>query len=74
MDGDQLAKALSRFGYSLTRRVGSHMRLTTQVNGEHHITVPAHSPLRVGTLNSILADVALHLGMTKAEVLEAISR
>jgi hypothetical protein len=25
---------------------------------EHHITIPLHDPLRIGTLASILADVA----------------
>ncbi len=48
------------------------MRLTTSVNGEHHVTVPKHSPLRVGTLSGILADVAAHLGMTREGLAERI--
>ena len=35
-----------------------------QVN-EHHLTIPLHDPLRIGTLAAILADVATHHGMTR---------
>lgn len=72
LDGDDLVKALRIFGYELTRQTGSHMRLTTSVHGEHHVTVPKHSPLRVGTLSGILSDVAGHLGMTREELAERI--
>lgn len=65
LDGDSLAKALKRYGYSITRQLGSHMRLTTQMHGEHHVTVPRHDPLKVGTLSGILQDVALHQGKSR---------
>jgi hypothetical protein len=32
-----------------------------------------HSPLRVGTLNAILSDVAAHLGISKDEVIRRVS-
>lgn len=67
-----MAKRLGRFGYTVTRQVGSHMRLTTQRGGEHHVTIPAHNPLRIGTLNSVLSDVSSHLGITKDELLAQI--
>ena len=71
--GPDLAKRLSAFEYVVTRQTGSHMRLTTQRNGEHHVTIThLHKPLRVGTLNGILSDVAAHLGMPKAAVGEMI--
>ena len=72
VSGDDLARRLARFGYSITRQSGSHMRLTTQQNGEHHITIPRHAALRVGTLSSILKDVAQHLGMEWDEIVESI--
>jgi predicted RNA binding protein YcfA (HicA-like mRNA interferase family) len=72
ISGDQLAKALSRYGYAVTRQTGSHMRLTTQANGEHHVTVPAHYAIRVGTLNAILGDVASHLGMEKEQLIQTL--
>ena len=53
-----LIKALAKRGYTVTRQKGSHIRLTGRENGEHHVTVPNHPRLRVGTLSSILRDVA----------------
>ncbi len=68
ISGHQLAKALGAFGYEITRQTGSHLRLTTSINGEHHVTVPAHDHLKVGTLSGILAEVARHLELSKTEV------
>ncbi len=68
LSGRELARALSQSGYAVTRETGSHMRLTTQQSGEHHVTIPDHRQLRVGTLAAILADVAMHLGIDRAEL------
>jgi len=70
--GDELARLLKRYGYEVTRQVGSHMRLTTQQGGEHHITIPEHKALRVGTLNNILKDVAEHLKMNRDELINSL--
>ena len=67
--GADLAKALGRLGYETTRQTGSHLRLTTQLEGEHHITIPRHGPVKVGTLAAILNEVAHHAGVTRREVL-----
>jgi hypothetical protein len=40
------------------------MRLTTHEGGEHHVTIPDHRQLRVGTLAAILGEVAAHLPFT----------
>ena len=44
------------------------MRLTTAREGEHHITIPKASPLRVGTLAAILGDVAQHFTLDTDEL------
>jgi len=44
--GDELVKALRVLGYQFDRQDGSHMRLSTQLNGEHHVTIPKHKPLK----------------------------
>ncbi|NYE57789.1 putative RNA binding protein YcfA (HicA-like mRNA interferase family) [Carboxydothermus ferrireducens DSM 11255] len=36
----------------VTRQTGSHIRLTTTLKGEHHVTIPLHDPLKIGTLNN----------------------
>jgi predicted RNA binding protein YcfA (HicA-like mRNA interferase family) len=72
ISGNELLKFLKIYGYQLTRQTGSHLRLTTQLNGEHHLTIPNHSPIKIGTLSSILAEVAIHLGKTKDEVMKEL--
>lgn len=72
IDAQQLIKALQKYGYQPSRQTGSHIRLSTQQNGQHHITIPNHDPLRIGTLNAILTDVARHLGVSKQEVVEEL--
>ena len=72
LSGTDLARALERLGYSVTRQTGSHMRLTTHQAGEHHLTVPQHDPVKVGTLRAILSDVADHFGFTREELLESL--
>ncbi len=72
LSGTDLARALGKLGYEATRQTGSHMRLTTQENGEHHITIPRHDPLRVGTLSAILSDVAGHFGTNRDEIVRRL--
>lgn len=60
--GSELARLLKRYKYKISRQEGSHIRLTSVFKGhEHHITIPKHKPLKVGTLNNILNDVAIYL-------------
>jgi len=72
ISGLSLAKALKALGYEITRQSGSHIRLTTAVNGEHHITIPAHDPLKIGTLAGILADIARHHESSRDELLSTL--
>ncbi len=72
LSSDRLIQLLSTCGYEATRQTGSHIRLTTQENGQHHITIPAHDPLKIGTLNAIFRNVAEHFSLTKDELLEKI--
>ena len=67
--GHDLVKVLNRYGYEVTRQTGSHIRLTTLQGGEHHLTIPAHDSLRIGTLSAILTEVAEHLGKEKSQLI-----
>ena len=60
LSGPDLARSLQILGYTVTRQRGSHMRVTTSERGTHHETIPAHSPIKVGTLRSILRSIASH--------------
>ncbi|MGE0599236.1 MAG: type II toxin-antitoxin system HicA family toxin [Dehalococcoidia bacterium] len=70
--GRELTQVLSKFDYRVSRQTGSHMRLTTLERGEHHVTIPAHSPIKVGTLNNILGMVALHFEITRQELVDRL--
>jgi predicted RNA binding protein YcfA (HicA-like mRNA interferase family) len=69
INSQQLVSKLKQFGYEKTRQTGSHIRLTSTTYGKHHITIPAHRPIKIGTLSSILNDVASHLKISKDELL-----
>ncbi len=68
----EFAGLLTRFGYEITRQAGSHLRLTSTLKGEHHLTIPRHKPLKVGTLSSIFNDVALHMEMTRDSLVKEL--
>lgn len=72
LSGRDLAKRLERLGYAITRQTGSHLRLTTQHGGEHHVTIPAHEALRVGTLATVLDLVAEHFGIERIALVEQL--
>ncbi len=69
-----MAKALRVPGYDRVRQDGSHIRLTPAVNGTHHVTIPNHKPLKLGTLlGGVLKPVAAHHNLTLEELLAKIS-
>jgi len=60
VNAEDLIKLLERYGYVVTRQKGSHIRLSkTFDEAEHAITIPNHQPIKIGTLSSIIKDVAL---------------
>ena len=66
ISGADLASMPTRYRYTIVRQSGSHIRLTSTIKGtEHHGTIPAHSPLKVGTLSAILSDVAEYLELDR---------
>lgn len=69
IDGKQLTILLAKYGYKVTRQTGSHIRLTSTICGEeHHVTIPDHNPLRIGTLSAVLVDIANYLNVSKDEI------
>jgi predicted RNA binding protein YcfA (HicA-like mRNA interferase family) len=75
MGGEELAALLGRYGYEITRQTGSHMRLTSASKGfEHNITIPKHKPLRVGTLSSIVNEIAAYLKIERQKLVEELFR
>jgi len=73
LSGEDLVKHLcKRWAYRRVHQVGSHIILQTEDPIPHRIAIPAHNPLRVGTLNSILFSVAAHKNAKKEDILKEI--
>ena len=72
VSGERLARALSLLGYQISRQTGSHLRLTTSQRGEHHVTIPRHDPIRIGTFAGILDDVAAHFELSREDLLSKL--
>ncbi len=73
LSGEQLGRLLHQYGYEVSRQTGSHIRVTSRIRGaEHHVTIPAHSPLKIGTLSAILTEVAAYLEMGRATLAEEL--
>ena len=72
VSGAELIQALRVLGYQCMRQEGSHIRLTTLLDGEFHLTVPHHVPLRLGTLKSILKLLATHHELSVEELLNRL--
>jgi predicted RNA binding protein YcfA (HicA-like mRNA interferase family) len=73
LGGEDLVTLLMRYGYQVIRQTGSHKRLISTYKGtEHHLTVPRHKPLRVGTLSGIINEVAAYLEMEKQSLIDKL--
>lgn len=73
LSGHGLIRLLRRYDYEITRQVGSHIRLRSNLRGYlHYITIPDHSELRLGTLNAILSDIAEYLGIERARLIQEL--
>ncbi len=72
--GNDLATLLRRYSYQITRQTGSHLRLTSSKGSEHHITIPAHKGLKIGTLSTILTDIASYVKMDRGKLAEDLFR
>ncbi len=72
VSGPELVKALRVVGYVVDRQRGSHIRVTTQLDGEHHEAIPNHYPIKVGTLSSILKSIAAHHRLSVEELIRKL--
>jgi predicted RNA binding protein YcfA (HicA-like mRNA interferase family) len=75
INGSDLCKFLSKYGYVITRQTGSHIRLSSNFMGQkHHITIPNHNPVKIGTLNFILNDISEYLKITKSNMIDELKK
>ena len=68
--GRNLCAFLKKYGYVVTRQTGSHIRLSRASSDSiHHLTIPDHKPIKIGTLNKILTDIANNLNIKKEDLI-----
>ena len=71
--GRDLVKALCRhWGYRQVHQVGSHIILQTDTPGHHRLSIPDHTPLRLGTFNAILRAVAQAQRVGREDILRSL--
>ena len=69
----RLIKVLSKYGYEITRQVGSHIRMTVVTNdGIEGVTVPNHAPIKLGTLMSIINEAASQLNIEREDIIDQL--
>ena len=75
LTGRELARGLcARWDYQQVNQVGSHIILQTEMPQHHRLSVPDHKPLRIGTLNAILRQVAAAKGISREDLLATLLR
>jgi len=73
ISGRKLAKLLEKHGYVIAREKGSHLRLVSKIGSkEHKITIPDHDPIKIGTMNNMLGDLADHLKISKEKLISEL--
>jgi predicted RNA binding protein YcfA (HicA-like mRNA interferase family) len=73
INGTVLADHLVRnWAYTKTHQTGSHIHLRTDTPSGQTTIVPAHKPLKLGTLNGILNHVARHKQVTRTDILRGL--
>lgn len=69
VSGDELVKALGKFGYIVVRQKGSHIRLRHATDTSRApVTVPRHKAVKKGLLRRIARDAQL----TVEQLIEAL--
>lgn len=69
----ELLPSLNKLGFEVTRQKGSHIRLTAIISDkEHHITIPNHQPIKIGTLNNIINDLSSIFKINKEEMIQKL--
>ncbi len=75
ISGKELVKLLRKYGYEIIRETGRHIRCESKLKSEkHRITIPDHNPIKIGTLNIILNDIAEHLKISKEKLVSELFR
>jgi predicted RNA binding protein YcfA (HicA-like mRNA interferase family) len=65
VDGNDAARALTRFGFTKIRQTGSHLIMRKE---DRTVVVPQHKPIKPGTLAALIKQA----GLTLKEFMDAL--
>jgi predicted RNA binding protein YcfA (HicA-like mRNA interferase family) len=69
ISGQELIRALSKFGYAQVRQKGSHVRLRDLSDAHRRsIPIPLHPSIAFGTLKQILRDARITVDQLLAKL------
>ena len=60
---------IRKWAFRELRQTGSHIILRTEVPTGYTVSVPAHKPLRPGTLRDMISAIADHKQVDRSEIL-----
>ena len=63
---------IRRWDYRETHQTGSHIILRTDIPSGQTLPIPAHKPMRTGTLAAILRMVSDHKGVSRSDILRGL--
>lgn len=73
LSGRDFVRLAQCLGYEFVRQESSHIRLVSNFMGHpHRVTVPDHSELSIGTLRSLIREIADYLKTEPAEVMRRL--
>jgi predicted RNA binding protein YcfA (HicA-like mRNA interferase family) len=73
LSGREFGRLLQRYGYEVVRQQGSHLRLVSNHRANpHHITIPDHPELKIGTLRTLVRLVADYLEVEPAVLMREL--
>ena len=69
---DFVAALVRNWDYVRVNQTGSHIMIETNTPFHQRLSIPAHKPLKTGTLNALVRLAASHKRMTKQAILDTL--
>jgi len=60
---------IRRWSFRELRQTGSHIVLRTEVPSGYTVSIPAHKPMRPGTLRDAIVSIAAHKRVDRSDIL-----
>jgi predicted RNA binding protein YcfA (HicA-like mRNA interferase family) len=72
LSGREFMRLAENLGYRYDRASSSHVIFILERSGLHHVCIPDHKELSLGTLNDLLNSMAQQLRITKSELVKKL--